>query len=366
MISTPLKRIALLFLLTGAFIPGLSSAQDDYYGVFSASPNMALQGTINLDVEIIGDNFDRSIDSLEFIALCSDLSESCSNPDWVHVNRFVVRGKTKIIANIDVPVTNEPLPLSYKGHDVQIKSSSRGRGGKGTTLFKVQSGSVSPSECNYNFEAKFDDLDMDGVTSDRGDWSDDGVYDAIGGKGFRLDTNGSQKLERQNDTRFVFIDFSDAIPNSDCDFGSIHNPAGAAGFCAEYKGVDLRIEHTVQDLETYGLCTMAPGESRRLAMKLGFKAGEGALIQDTFDRNGKETGNGDISLWLSYGCLGYNLLQQDIDLLRNWPLVTRIDDTTWRIKATRACMHTTHGNMLVDDAEDILYLDMPFGLTITI
>jgi len=95
MISTPLKRIALLFLLTGAFIPGLSSAQDDYYGVFSASPNMALQGTINLDVEIIGDNFDRSIDSLEFIALCSDLSESCSNPDWVHVNRFVVRGKTK-------------------------------------------------------------------------------------------------------------------------------------------------------------------------------------------------------------------------------------------------------------------------------
>lgn len=366
MISRSPKRFALLFLLPGAFIPGQSLAQDDYYGVFSASPDMALQGTDNLDVEIIGDNFDKSIDSLEFIALCSDSSEPCSNPGWVRVNRFVVRGKNKIIANIDVPVTEDPLPLSYQGHDVQVRSSTRGRGGKGTTLFKVQAGSVSPSECNYDFDAEFDDLDVDAVTSDMGVWSEDGVYDAIGGTGFRLDTNGSQKLEGQNDTRFVRIDFTNAMPDgSDCVLTDVHNAAGAAGFCNEFQGINLRLEHQIQDLETTGLCTMEPGDSRRLAVRLGFQSEPEALMQDEF-KNGKQTGNGTPALSLSYGCLAPNLLQGDIDDLENWPLVSRIDDVTWRIEATRACMHTTHGHKLETEAGETVYLYMPFGLTITI
>lgn len=368
MIFTPFKRIVLLFLLSGAFMPGLSLAQDDYYGVFSATPDMALQGTFNLDVEIIGDNFDKSIDSLDFIPYCGEnSSESCSNPDWVRVNRFVVRGKNKIIANIDVPVTEDPLPSTYKWHDVRIKSSSRGRGGKGTTLFKVQAGSVSPSECNYNFEAEFDDLPEDGVTSDEGVTSVDGIYDAIGGKGFRLDTNGSQKLESRNDSRFVRISFSTAMPdNSDCLEGDIYNAAGAAGFCNELKGVDLRVEHQIQDLETIGLCTMEPGDPpSRLALRLGFQSESGALLQDTF-KNGKQSGSGTPALSLSYGCLAPNLLQEDIDDLENWPLVYRIDELTWRIEATRACMHTTHGHKLEDTAGNTIYLEMPFGLTITI
>jgi hypothetical protein len=63
-------------------------------------------------------------------------------------------------------------------------------------------------------------------------------------------------------------------------------------------------------------------------------------------------------------------LQADIDDLKNWPLVSRIDDVTWRIEATRACMHTTHGHKLesVDDDGNVetIYLEMPFGLTIKI
>ena len=367
MISSTYRLTAVLFLLSGAIMPGFLLAQDDYYDILSANPGMALQGTVNLDVEIIGDHFDKSIDSVEFLARCSD---SCVDPGWVRVNHFVVRGPRKIIANIDVPVTQDPLPTSYLGHDVRVTSSSRGRGGKGTTLFKVQSEAVNPSECNFNFEAEFDDLQDDGVTSDEGVTSLDGIYDAGGGKGFRLDTNGSQKLESRNDSRFVRINFSNAMPdNSSCDEEDINNAAGAAGFCDQFKGIDLRIEHQIQDLEEYGLCTMKVGDERRLAMRLGFQSEDGALLQDVF-KNGKQSGSGTPALSLSYGCLAPNLLQADIDDLKNWPLVSRIDDVTWRIKATRACMHTTHGHKLesVDDDGNVetIYLEMPFGLTIKI
>ena len=60
------------------------------------------------------------------------------------------------------------------------------------------------NDCNLEFDALFRDADVtqnspkDGLVSDTG-----GSYVANGGTGFRLDTNGSIKLERKNDTRFV-------------------------------------------------------------------------------------------------------------------------------------------------------------------
>lgn len=371
-----IKKCTLTILMVsavGMINPVQLFAQEDYYNVSRATPDMALQGTINLDVEIIGDHFDKSIDNVEFIASCSvsESEEPCIDPGWVQVNHFSVRGPRKIIANINVlKIEGYPLPSFEVWHDVRVMSSSRGRGGKGTTLFKVQSEAVSPSECNYNFEAEFDDLTEDGVSSDKAVTSVDGIYNAGGGKGFRLDTNGSQKLESRNDSRFVRINFSNAMPdNSSCDEEDINNAAGAAGFCDQFKGIDLRIEHQIQDLEEYGLCTMKVGDKRRLAMRLGFQSEDGALLQDVF-KNGKQSGSGTPALSLSYGCLAPNLLQADIDDLKNWPLVSRIDDITWRIEATRACMHTTHGHKLesVDDDGNVetIYLEMPFGLTIKI
>lgn len=355
------KYTIMLVLFLGLFTSEWLLAQDDYYDVYSASPDMAAQGTINMDIEIVGAGFDNSIDEVEFLARCSDPEESCSYSGWVQVNHFAVRGPKKIIANVDVPVNEEqPLPASYQGHDVKVTSSTRGRGGKGTTLFKVQSETVSPSECNYEFEAVFDDLDEDGVTSDGN------PYDAIGGTGFRLDTNGSQKLETDNDTRFVFIDFSNAMPDSsDCMLGDPLNAAGAAGFCDKFKGVNLRIEHQIQDLDSSGLCTMDPGTSQRLAVRVVFESGSEGLLKNIF-KNGKVSGKGPTALRLNYGCLDENLLQGDIDLPENWPLVSRMNDNTWRIEATRACLHTLHGQKLEDESGNTIYLNMPFGLTATI
>jgi hypothetical protein len=215
-----------------------------------------------------------------------------------------------------------------------------------------------PSECNFNFKATFDDLAEDGI------WSDGNSYDAIGGKGFRLDTNGSIKLERQNDTRFIRIDFSKATPDgSDCDSLDSIKAADAAGFCDELQGVDLRLEHQIQDLETTGLCTMKKGDPPKLlAVRLGFEAEAGGLLQNPF-KNGKQNGSGSVALNLSYGCLAPNLEQNVLDLDYRAE-VTRTGPKSWTIEGIRACLHTNLGHMLRGSNGKPIYLTMPFGLTI--
>lgn len=354
------KRPLTLFLFFGLTCSAALSAQESYYNVLSVTPDNAIQGTVNLDIEISGDNFDSSIDVVEFQASCEDPNDACLDPGLVWVNNFKVRGPKKIIANVDIPDT-VTLPETYVGHDVLIRSSTRGRGGKGTTLFKVQLKGVNPSACNFNFEAIFDDLPEDAITSDGL-----GFYNAIGGYGFRLDTNGSQKMERQNDTRFIRINFSNAMPDDlECDLSDVNNVAGAAGFCNELQGVDMRIEHQIQDLENIGLCSLEPGASRHLAIRLGFEAEPGALLQNPF-KNGKQNGSETPALSLNYGCLAPNLEQGDLDELQNWPLVSRLDEMTWRIEGNRACMHTHLGHKLVDSDGHTIYVNVPFGLTIEI
>ena len=349
--------IPILFLgLIGSYT---ALAQD--VTVTGAEPGAAPPATYGLEVIISGTGFDKS-------AKVNFLKSSTGEPAEIVVNRSKVTGSTQITVNIDVSDT----ATDQDQYDIEVKMS-RGRGGKGTTLFKVQSKDTNPSECNFNFEATFDDVvngNADGIRSD-----DSLYYDAIGGKGFRLDTNGSIKLERRNDTRFIMIDFSNALQGSaDCDVSDPNNAAGAAGFCNELQGVDLRLEHQIQDLETTGLCTIEwdptqdPAEDPdKLAVRLSFEAEAGGLLRNP-SKNGRDDG-GVVALSLNYGCLAPRL-EQSVMKDEYLAEVTREGPGTWRIVGEYACLHTNLGHMLrAEPGEDgslgaPIYLYMPFGLTI--
>lgn len=105
------------------FVSSLAQAQD--VEVNSADPSSAQQGTVDLDVEIAGSGFDNSA-AVEFFVT------GTTNPGGITVKNVKVRGNKKIIATIDVDdaaIVDE--------FDIEV-SLSRGRKGKGTTLFSVQ------------------------------------------------------------------------------------------------------------------------------------------------------------------------------------------------------------------------------------
>jgi hypothetical protein len=130
-----MKNIHLL--LTSIFILGFGLAASNTVlaqdmEVNSADPAMAEQGTLNLDVEIAGDGFDSQVNVVEFLLPCE--AEPCTDTGGVTVKDFTVRGRKKIIANIDVSDDATVAEFDIKVHS----TSGGGRGGKGTTLFRVQ------------------------------------------------------------------------------------------------------------------------------------------------------------------------------------------------------------------------------------
>jgi hypothetical protein len=218
-----------------------------------------------------------------------------------------------------------------------------------------------------DFDATFDDLSDE----DSGDWVDgvrsdgNGPYYAFGGTGLRLDTNGSMKLEANNDPRFITIDFSRAVT---CDLNDPNNAAGAAGFCMAEKGSDMRFEHQVQVLQDNGLCLLGSGDSMRVSMGFTFLQSPGGSLTNEF-KNGRQNGDGSTALKLNYGCQGSNLLQSDLRIGANGgndyrAVVTRIDEFSWRIEGEWACLHTHLGHKLENAEGNTVYLQMPFGLTI--
>jgi len=349
----------MLSLILGS---GAAFAQDDPV-VDSATPSSAIQGTYDLNVEIVGSNFGRGAE-VSFHEPVEDPRKFGPPAHGIAVKKVKAMGSSRLIVTMDVAAD------AYLG-DTDIQVLYRSRKGKGTTLFKVLSNdSTQPSECMLDFDAEFDDLEEDGVYSD----GIDVPYYAFGGTGLRLDTNGSMKLERSNDTRFVTIDFSKTTDDSgnvlDCSRNDAHSPFGAAGFCTEQKGVDMRFEHQVQVLEENGLCLQGLGEvnARRISMGFLFLQSPGGLLANEF-KNGKQNGDGSTALKLNYGCQGPNLLQDDLRIGQNGQndyraVVTRVDDYSWRIEGEWACLATNLGHKLEDAAGNTIYLRMPFGLTI--
>ncbi|HUU15226.1 MAG TPA: hypothetical protein VM182_16170 [Terriglobia bacterium] len=114
--------LAFLFLAGPGSSPPLV-AQD--IEVTSAVPPSAEQGTINLNVAIKGNGFDRSARAQFFLT-------DTENPGGITVNSTKFVSRTELIANIDVA---EDAVIDKK-FDIVVMAS-RGRTGKGTELFSV-------------------------------------------------------------------------------------------------------------------------------------------------------------------------------------------------------------------------------------
>lgn len=203
------------------------------------------------------------------------------------------------------------------------------------------------NDCSLDFEAVFRSAASDGLVGDG-----QGSYVAMGGTGFRLDTNGSIKLERKNDTRFVYVDFSAAGVCAD-----ENDNFAPAGFCAKLKGIDLRFEHQVQSPDMCPLI-LGPADPMDMVIRVGFEADS----THTLLNGGSSPGSGATTLSLNYGCVGPNL---DLTYAQFPGLVTRVDAHTWTIEGSKACLHTNLGNILKDGSNNVVYLDMPFLITIT-
>jgi len=138
---------SILILVLGLLASSTVLAQK--ISVNSATPAVGDQGTISLDVEIAGNGFDDTVTDVDFLLPCA--TEPCTDTGGIVVEEFTVQGRKKILARISL------VEAQLADFDIRVRAS-RGRGGKGTTLFKVQlkpTGNETTTTCN---EAYFDKL----------------------------------------------------------------------------------------------------------------------------------------------------------------------------------------------------------------
>lgn len=102
--------------------------------VTSADPPETTQGTVSLDVTILGSGFDTT-------AAVSFLVTGTTNPGGIVVRKVVVHNSKKLVATIDAA---ESAVLGQ--YDIEVRLSS-GRKGKGTTLFSISKKSVVVDPC---------------------------------------------------------------------------------------------------------------------------------------------------------------------------------------------------------------------------
>jgi hypothetical protein len=371
----------ILFMAAGGLLLAAPPSGESDPEVDSASPNFALQGE-RKTVTISGKYFAPGF-TVRFLV------EGTKDSSQIDVISAVYMDDKTIEADIQVLGT-----ATVSNYDIEVKVGRRK--GKGTTFRVDKAADVSPSECNFDFDAEFCDTRLDaegnctaceyidpsdssscitetqcdalgnscertqrtGLRSD-GKTATDGPYPAIGGMGFRLDTNGSMKLETDRDERKIVVDFDahslcPTINDPDPD-----HPATAAGFCINMKGSDMRIEHQVQD--PYGLCVLQPGESVDQGFVVSFQADDGGTLIDP-NRNGK----GPEPLRLNYGCRGNQTGSDYYE--RGWEAtVTRHSKWEWSIVGWTACLETQLGKIWgVDSTGDLpIEIHMPFRIDIT-
>ena len=125
-LTRSIRSYLLLIALSMAY---MATAQAQVVEVNSADPNSAEQGTIDLDVVIMGSGFDST-------ATVDFFNTGTVNPGGVTVKKVKVRGRKKIIATITVADDADVVEKDI------VVSLSSGRGGKGTTLFSVKKNSA--------------------------------------------------------------------------------------------------------------------------------------------------------------------------------------------------------------------------------
>lgn len=120
--------------------------------VKSSTPNSAAQGTLNLNVTVIGSGFKNGARAQWFVTGTTD-----SGGVTVNSTNFV--SSTQLTANITVAST-----ATISGYDVQVRNSD-GRTGKGTDLFAViqSSNSSTTSSCSFNVTSVIYDADGSSV-----------------------------------------------------------------------------------------------------------------------------------------------------------------------------------------------------------
>lgn len=119
--TTSLLEIALIILAVVGFSKAQVLAQD--IEVLSADPPDAVQGTVNLDVEINGSGFKRGAKADFFLS-------GTTNPAGITVNSTRYIGPKKLSSNISVAED-----AAVDGFDIQVRAG--GRTGKGINLFRV-------------------------------------------------------------------------------------------------------------------------------------------------------------------------------------------------------------------------------------
>lgn len=111
--------------------------------VTSANPNMAAEGTINLNVIVGGNGFKKG-------AKAAWLQSGTTNPGDVTVNSTSVNSSSQVTANITVSASG------FTGSYDIVVTNTDGRSGKGTQLFSVTSGGGKTSaSCSGNSGLSF-------------------------------------------------------------------------------------------------------------------------------------------------------------------------------------------------------------------
>lgn len=135
MINIHLRSLNILTMMLGLLFSHTAAAQK--IQVTSADPASGIQGTsADYIVEITGNGFGDDIDEVIFLLPCDE--EGCDdNTGGISQKPFTVKSNKKITVPINL------LNAEIADFDIRVSSSTRGRGGKGTTfralkLFKVK------------------------------------------------------------------------------------------------------------------------------------------------------------------------------------------------------------------------------------
>lgn len=235
------------------------------------------------------------------------------------------------------PLTPE-LPAPQLDHKPSHSPPGAGGGGDKT------------QECQIKFDLTFGDFGGDGIADPmRSDGL--GTYysgvDRVGagtgsGDGFRFDTNGSQKIEANNDRRWVTLDFSGtAFPGAN-ETDGLGNPIP--------KGIDLRFtDHP--DGTRLNLCALEVGESDHVPVTIRFNASD--VEFNPSDANA-ELGYGGVSRGFDCGPPGVSEVT-----------VTRTALDTWVLESgPTACYTTRDPDGTMNQFQFRGLVDMPFKFTI--
>jgi hypothetical protein len=206
-----------MVILTVIFLLGAGMAEAQKVRVTEAVPSESEEDVTHLVVEISGGGFDAESEATFLVA------NSTNDKGGITVHSTGLINSKKVIADITIP-----LGATLGDYDIEV-TASRGRRGKGNTLFHVLQKSHGGDNNAKTFPVKvtFDDADGDTIRSDgNADYVSDSGANADSGVGAVMPVEFSPPghflfVHRSQGDRSLFIDFGAAV---DCATGAPNNP----------------------------------------------------------------------------------------------------------------------------------------------